>query len=87
VGVTVPRSVQLYPLSADLVTVVPQFRGYSFFVVEERIVIVERGSLEIVAIVPYAARQAIRTTARAGGSAARSRAAPKPVGASARNDP
>jgi hypothetical protein len=54
VGTRVPRSVTLRALSSDLVTFVPQYRGYSYFVVEEQIVIVEPSSLEIVSIVPYA---------------------------------
>jgi len=53
VGTRVPRSVTLRALPADLVTFVPQYRGYSYFVVEEQIVIVEPSTLEIVSIVPY----------------------------------
>ena len=45
----------LRALPGDLVTFVPQYRGYSYFVVEEQIVIVEPSSLEIVSIVRYAA--------------------------------
>ena len=41
IGTRVPRSVQLRALPADLVTVVPQYRGYSYFVVEQQMVIVE----------------------------------------------
>ena len=40
-------------LPSDLGTFVPQYRGYSYFVVEEQIVIVDPGAHEIVAIVPY----------------------------------
>jgi hypothetical protein len=53
VGTAVPRSVQLNALPADLVTIVPQYRGYSYFVVEEQIVIVEPSSVQIVAVIPY----------------------------------
>ena len=53
IGTQVPRSVQLRALSSDLVTFVPDYRGYSYFVVEEQIMIVEPASHEIVAIVPY----------------------------------
>jgi hypothetical protein len=56
VGTRVPRSVTLRALPADLVTFVPQYRGYSYFVVEEQIVIVEPSSLEIVSIVPYSGK-------------------------------
>ena len=44
---------QLRALPSDLATFVPQYRGYSFVVVEEQIVIVDPGTHEIVAIVPY----------------------------------
>jgi len=53
IGTKVPRSVQLRALPSDLVSVVPDYRGYSYFVVEEQIMIVEPASHEIVAIVPY----------------------------------
>jgi len=53
VGTAVPRSVRLSALPADLVTIVPQYRGYSYFVVEEQIVIVEPASTQIVAVIPY----------------------------------
>jgi hypothetical protein len=54
VGTAVPKSVQLRAIPADLVTFIPQYRGYSYFVVEEQIVIVEPASYQIIAIVPYA---------------------------------
>jgi len=53
VGTKVPAAVQLRALPSDLATFVPQYRGYSFVVVEEQIVIVDPGTHEIVAIVPY----------------------------------
>lgn len=53
IGTQVPRSVQLRALPSDLVSFVPDYRGYSYFVVEEQIMIVEPASHEIVAIVPY----------------------------------
>jgi uncharacterized protein DUF1236 len=55
VGIKVPAAVQLRALPSDLATFVPQYRGYSFVVVEEQIVIVDPGTHEIVAIVPYTA--------------------------------
>ena len=62
VGTKVPAAVQLRALPSDLATFVPQYRGYSFVVVEEQIVIVDPGTHEIVAIVPYtAAAPATRT--------------------------
>ncbi len=55
VGTKVPAAVQLRALPSDLVTFVPQYRGYSFVVVEEQIVVVDPGTHEVVAIVPYTA--------------------------------
>jgi hypothetical protein len=52
VGTVVPRSVKLQPLSAEIVSIAPQFRGHRFFVVEDEIVIVEPSSLRIAAIIP-----------------------------------
>jgi len=63
VGTRVPRSVTLRALPADLVTFVPQYRGYSYFVVEEQIVIVEPSTHEIVTIVPYTGKT-VRTETR-----------------------
>jgi hypothetical protein len=53
IGTPVPRSVRLRALPSDLVAFVPDYRGYSYFVVEQQIMIVEPASHEIVAIVPY----------------------------------
>jgi hypothetical protein len=64
VGTAVPRDVRLQTLPADVVEVVPQFRGHSFFAVRDEIVIVEPSTSKIVAVLP-----------RSGGSAA---AAPAP---------
>jgi len=41
VGTVVPRDVRFQPLPADVVEVMPQYRGYDFFVVRDDIVIVE----------------------------------------------
>lgn len=54
---------QLNALPADLVTIVPQYRGYSYFVVEEQIVIVEPSSVQIVAVIPYAGGTPTHATA------------------------
>jgi hypothetical protein len=53
VGTVVPRDVHLATLPADVVEIVPQYRGYSFFVVKDEIVIVEPSSYKIVATLPY----------------------------------
>lgn len=55
IGTKVPGSVQLRALPSDVATFVPQYRGYSYFVVEEQMVIVDPGTQAIVAIVPYTA--------------------------------
>lgn len=64
VGTAIPRDVHLQTLPADVVEVVPQYRGYSFFVVRDEIVIVEPSTYKIVTVLP-----------RSGGSTA---AAPAP---------
>ena len=64
VGTAVPRDVRLQTLPADVAEVVPQYRGYSFFVVRDEIVIVEPSTSKIVTVLP-----------RSGGNAA---AAPAP---------
>jgi len=64
VGGVVPRDVRLQTLPADVVEVVPQYRGYDFFVVRDEIVIVEPSTYKIVTVLP-----------RSGGSTA---AAPAP---------
>jgi hypothetical protein len=65
VGTAVPRSVAIHALSADLVTILPQFRGHSYFVVEEQIVIVEPASHQIVAVVPFSGTSSNRAAAPA----------------------
>jgi hypothetical protein len=53
VGTAVPRDVRLQTLPSDLVEVVPQYRGYSFFVVRDEIVIVEPSTYQIVTVLPH----------------------------------
>jgi hypothetical protein len=52
VGTAVPRDVRLQTLPADVVEAVPQYRGYSFFVVRDEIVIVEPSTYKIVTVLP-----------------------------------
>ena len=47
VGTVVPRDVRLSTLPADVVEIVPQYRGYSFVLVKDEIVIVEPTSYKI----------------------------------------
>ena len=56
VGTVVPRDVRFQPLPADVVEVMPQYRGYDFFVVREDIVIVEPSTYKIVDVLPRAGR-------------------------------
>lgn len=51
VGTVVPRTVTLRPLPTTVVEIVPQYRGYDFFVVREDIVIVEPRTHEIVDVI------------------------------------
>ena len=66
VGTVVPRTVTLRPLPTTVVEIVPQYRGYDFFVVREDIVIVEPRTHEIVDVIersgPSHARAESRTT-------------------------
>jgi len=79
IGTKVPTSVQLRALPSDLVTFVPQYRGYSYVVVEEQIMIVDPGSHEIVAIVPYTAAAPELTTRTVETVKPRASAAEKPI--------
>ena len=59
VGTVVPRDIHLQTVPADIVEIVPQYRGYSFFAVRDEIVIVDPATYKIVTVLP-----------RSGGSAA-----------------
>jgi len=52
VGTAVPRDIRLQPLPVDIAQIVPQFRGYNFFVVRNEIVIVDPSSYQIVTVLP-----------------------------------
>jgi hypothetical protein len=65
VGTRVPRSVHLAALPATVVAIVPAYRSYRYFVVEERIVIVDPASYEVVDIIEVSDRTA-RTGERGG---------------------
>jgi len=56
VGTAIPRDVRLQQLPADVVELVPQYRGYNFVLVRDEIVIVDPSSYEIVATMPYSGR-------------------------------
>jgi hypothetical protein len=52
IGMAAPRDIRLGAVSADIVAILPQFRGYSFFATHEALVIVAPSSQKVVAIVP-----------------------------------
>ncbi|MCG2644735.1 DUF1236 domain-containing protein [Bradyrhizobium sp. WYCCWR 12678] len=64
VGTVVPRDVRLQQLPADVVEIVPQYRGYDFVIVKDEIVIVEPSSYKIVATLPYSGRSTASAPAR-----------------------
>jgi outer membrane biosynthesis protein TonB len=51
-GAIAPPNVRLGAVSADIVAVLPQFRGYSFFTTGDELVIVEPTDKKVVALVP-----------------------------------
>lgn len=64
VGTVVPRDVHLSTLPADVVEIVPQYRGFSFFVVKDEIVIVDPQSYKIVTTLPYSGSTAAAAPAK-----------------------
>lgn len=60
VGTRVPRSVRLAALPASVLTIVPEYRSYRYFVVDDRICIVEPNTYEIVEVVTTSGQTAMR---------------------------
>jgi len=52
VGSVAPANVRFVAVSSDMVDVLPQFRGYSYFATREEIVIVEPSTKKVVALIP-----------------------------------
>jgi hypothetical protein len=52
VGVAVPRTVHVAVLPADVVTLVPEYRGFEYVVVGDQLLIIDPNTMEIVAILP-----------------------------------
>jgi len=52
IGTRVPRTVHFVTLPTEIVRIVPQYRGFEYFLIEDEIVIVDPRTLEIVAIIP-----------------------------------
>ena len=78
VGTTIPADVQLNVLPPVLVEVVPQYRSYSFVVVEQEALIIDPGTRAIVAVVPFEARQTTGANQAAPRPAPAQAAAPPP---------
>jgi hypothetical protein len=53
-GAAVPASVSLRPLPDKVLTIAPQYKGYSYFATKEKIVIVEPSKHTVVAVMPMA---------------------------------
>jgi hypothetical protein len=51
VGTAVPRTVRVYDLPAEIVEVVPRYRGFKYVLVRNEIVIIDPRTLEIVAVI------------------------------------
>ena len=68
VGTVIPRTISLRPVPTTIVEIVPQYRGYDFFVVRDEVVIVEPRSHKIVDVIersgPSRARSETTTTHR-----------------------
>lgn len=54
IGVVVPRSVKFYPVPEDIIVIAPAYRDYLYFVVDDRVCIVDPVSYEIVDIIVIA---------------------------------
>jgi hypothetical protein len=67
VGTRVPRNVRLAPLPAAVISIVPEYRNYRYVLVEDRIVIVEPSTYEIVEVI----EESTTTARRPGGPAGR----------------
>jgi len=65
VGTRVPRSVHLVALPASVISLVPQYRSYRYFVANDEICIVDPNSYEIVEVVS-ASTQTARGSDRGG---------------------
>jgi hypothetical protein len=52
VGAAVPRSVHFEVLPVDVVTIVPEYRGFDYIIVGDQLLIIDPNTLEIVDILP-----------------------------------
>jgi Protein of unknown function (DUF1236) len=51
IGTVVPRTVRVAPLPVTLIEIQPSWRGYMYFVYNDEIIVVEPGTLRIVAVI------------------------------------
>jgi hypothetical protein len=68
VGSAVTDEVRLYDVPADVVRIVPQYRGYRYFVVQDEIVIVEPRTKKIVEVIHKSGRNSASTSKTSKGS-------------------
>lgn len=52
VGTRIPRSERVYELPPDLISIVPEYRGFKYILVRDELVILDPVTLEIVAVIP-----------------------------------
>ncbi len=50
VGTRIPRDVSYHPLPAEVVTIYPEWRGYNYVLVRDRIIVIDPQTFEIVAV-------------------------------------
>src|SRR5262249_57557417 len=57
VGTAIPADVQLHALPPALVEILPEYRDYSFIVVEQEALIIDPNARTIIAVIPFQAQQ------------------------------
>ena len=61
VGTRIPRNIRLALLPASVISIVPEYRSYRYFVVDDQICIVEPSSYEIVELITLSENSVART--------------------------
>jgi Protein of unknown function (DUF1236) len=61
VGARIPRNIRLAVLPASVISIVPEYRSYRYFVLDDQICIVEPSSYEIVELITLSESTAART--------------------------
>lgn len=64
VGTAVPRTIDLHPVPTTIVEIVPQYRGYDYFVVRDQVIIVQPETHKIVDVIERggSSRASVSTT-------------------------